>query len=302
MSMTNQTPQNLTFNDFSPRTDKTMDDWHQTEREVAGHYTHGQLAESLWRALADALADPDNLRPEDLTAVEEFHIGGRAATVALAELLDLPSAARVLDVGSGIGGTARYLALERGWSVDGIDLTQEYCDVANELSARLGIADQTRFVQGSALDLPFEADTFDAATMLHVGMNIEDKRTLFEQVRRVLRPGGRFAIYDVMDGGGGPPLFPVPWARSAETSFLVEPEAAITWLEEVGFDVVLQKDCREMGVAFFEKMAALQAAGNAPKVGLPVLMGKGGPERLGNVKTSLLEGRISPWQIIARKQ
>ena len=145
------------------------------EQSVSQHYTHGSLEAALLDALKRAGKDLDALTYADLAVVDEFHIGGRPATRALGEQIDLPAGARVLDIGCGIGGPARFFAAERGWQVEGIDLTAEYVEVAKALSRRVGMADAVSFRQASATALPFADASFDGAYMLHVGMNIADK-------------------------------------------------------------------------------------------------------------------------------
>ncbi len=273
----------------------------ESEHAVAAHYTHGRLLGDLLDALRGAGVDVERLQAEDLVAVEEFHIGGRQATAHLAGVMGVVADSTVLDVGSGIGGAARYLALEHGCQVVGIDLTEEFCTVAEDLSARLGLAERTRFVHGSALDLPFDDASFDDATMLHVGMNIEDKARLFEEVARVLRSSGRFAVYDILAGGGGAPHFPVPWAEDASTSFLVTADELCALMEGSGFEIVAREDRSDAGRAFFRELAAARDAGTAPAVAIPILMGESGPEKLGNAVRSLEEGRIGPWITVGRK-
>ena len=184
------------------------------EREVEDHYSHGTLIETIEAALSASGIDRDALTVGDLAPVDEFHIGGRAATVDLAEQLALAPSDRVLDVGSGLGGAARFFADEVGCAVAGVDLTAEYVVAARSLSGRVGLGERNTFEQASALAMPFDDASFDAAYMLHVGMNIEAKSELFTEIARVLVPGGLLGIYDVMRTGDGELVYPVPWARN----------------------------------------------------------------------------------------
>ena len=159
-----------------------------TEQQVATHYTHGSLQQAILDALKQMGKDPERFTAMDLSTGDEFHLGWLPATAALAKDLGLAPGMHVLDVGCGIGGPARYFAEAHKCRVTGIDLTEEFVQVAAELTRRCGLADLVTFRQGSALDLPFDAGTFDAATLIHVGMNIADKARLFEEVRRVLKP------------------------------------------------------------------------------------------------------------------
>ena len=111
-----------------------------------------------------------------------------------------------------------------GCSVVGIDVTPDFVNVANALTARVGLAEKVTFQEASALDLPFEDASFDAAVLLHVGMNIADKGRLFSEVRRVLRPGSRFGVYEVMRLQAGEIPMPMPWAETGDVSFVETPE------------------------------------------------------------------------------
>ena len=168
------------------------------ETEVASHYTHADLTATVLAALRGAGRDLDALTTADLAPVDEFHLGWHPQTVDFAARLAFPPGTRLLDIGAGVGGPARTFAEAHGCDVTGIDLTPAFVAAATELSARTGLAARTRFVAGSALDLPFEDASFDAATLIHVGMNIADKPRLFAEARRVLRPGATFALYEVM--------------------------------------------------------------------------------------------------------
>src|SRR4051794_24464377 len=195
------------------------------EQSVSQHYGHGDLEAALLAALQRAGKNIDALGYADLALVDEFHIGGRPATRELGAQIDLPAGARVLDIGCGIGGPARCFAAERGWRVEGIDLTAEFVAVAQALSRRGGMADKVSFRQASATDLPFAHASFDGAYMIHVGMNIADKKAVFTEVRRVLKPGGVFAIYDAMRQSDGAFAYPVPWSSEPATNHVATPDA-----------------------------------------------------------------------------
>ena len=191
---------------------------------VDAHYGMTELGASILSALADDGKDVDHLTVHDLAPVDEFHIRGRESTLELAGIAGLAPGMSVLDVGSGIGGSARHLASAHDCNVTGIDATKEYCDVATMLSGRVGLAHRTTFTHGSALDLPYSDASFDLAWTEHVQMNIEDKETFYGEIARVLAPGGRFAFHDILSGPGGEPHYPVPWAGDPSISFLIGPE------------------------------------------------------------------------------
>jgi len=272
------------------------------EAVVAGHYGIAGLGERILAALAASGLDPAALKPADLAPVDEFHMGGRAATAHVIDLMDLAPGAQVLDVGSGLGGVARYLAAERGARVTGIDLTPEYVDIARMLSERTGLAERVEFVVGSALDLPWPAAHFDAAVTFHVAMNIADRPRLYAEVARVVRPGGLFAIYDVLKGPTAGEEFPVPWAETAATSFLVTPAELRDLLAQAGFEIVHEEDRREIALAHHRsRLAELKAAGGPPPLGLHLLQGETAGTKSRNMLRMLEVSQITLGAIIARR-
>lgn len=272
-----------------------------TEQQVAKHYTHGALESVILDALKAAGSDIDNLTPGDLAGVDEFHLGWRAATMEIAADLHLSRATHVLDIGSGIGGPARYFAEAHGARVTGVDLTQEFVAVANALTARCRLSDLAAFQQASALALPFAENTFDAATLIHVGMNIEDKAKLFSEVHRVLRPHARFAVYDVMRTNSGEIPYPMPWAATPRMSFVGTPADYRQLLTDAGFKIEGEVSRRDLALSLFQEMRRKIAEHGLPKLGLHVLMGEAAKERMGNVAATLERGIIAPIEMIAAK-
>jgi SAM-dependent methyltransferase len=272
-----------------------------SEQSVAQHYSHGALEEQILGALSKLGVDPEQLQPDQLAPVDEFHIGGRAATVELVDQLDLHPGLRVLDVGSGLGGTARYLAHHHGVTVTGIDLTEEYVQVARSLTRRAGLAEQVTFHQGSATTLPFGDHSFDRACMLHVGMNIADKQAVFAEVRRVLTDEGTFGVYDVMRTGTAEPTYPVPWASTPATSFLAEPARYRELLSEAGLSVALERDRSEFGVTFFHRLRAVIAESGPPALGLHIVMGQDAATKVANMIDNLERGLIAPVEMICQR-
>jgi len=270
------------------------------EQAIAQHYTHGSLEAALLDGLRQSGKNPDRIDPDDLAPADEFHIGGRQATVEFADQLGLRPGMELLDIGSGLGGPARYFAHHRQCRVTGIDLTGEYVRVAGALSKRAGLTDGLKFVQGSALSLPFPGGSFDGAYMLHVGMNIEDKATLFGQVRRVLRPGGVFGVYDVMRIGTGELAFPVPWARTAESSFVAAADDYRRLLRDAGFAVQKERERHAFAIEFFKKMQARVAESGLPPLGLHIVMGADFPHKIRNLVANLEAGRLAPIEMICR--
>jgi ubiquinone/menaquinone biosynthesis C-methylase UbiE len=271
-----------------------------SEGKVAGHYTRGRLEETILQALARAGSDPDQLRAMDLATVDEFHVGGLEATKELGAQMELQPGLRVLDVGSGIGGPARYFAAEHQCKVTGIDLTEEFVQVARALTRRTKLDHLVEFVQASAQHLGFQAGTFDRAYMIHVGMNIADKAGVFREVRRVLKHGGMFAIFDILRAGDGEIVYPVPWALSEETSFVAHVKSYRDTLEGVGFRVERERDRRAFAIEFTERAIERAAQSGQPTLSLHLLMGELAPVMIKNVLTMMKQGVLGPVELYAR--
>jgi SAM-dependent methyltransferase len=271
-----------------------------TEDQVASHYTHGSLERVILEALAASGRDIDHLRPVDMSGADEFHLGWHEATMELARDMALRENMHVLDIGSGLGGPARAFATACRCRVDGIDLTPEFVEVANALTHRCGLADRATFQQASALALPFDADSFDAATMIHVGMNIGDKRKLFAEVRRVLRRGGRFGVYDVMRVRNGELHFPMPWAVTDETSFVEPPDTYRRLANEAGFVVEAEHDRSSLALRLGREMRERAEKAWPPPIGPNVIMGPSGRERIRNVMAAVQCGLLAPIAVICR--
>jgi ubiquinone/menaquinone biosynthesis C-methylase UbiE len=270
-----------------------------TEAKVAGHYTRGRLEDAILQAVAKAGKDPARLTAADLAPVDEFHVGGIEATKELAAQMDLSPGLRLLDVGCGIGGPARYFAAEHGCKVTGIDLTDEFVQVAKSLTRRIKLDHLAEFHHGSALALPFGPAAFDRAYMIHVGMNIADKAALCREVRRVLKPGGLFAIFDIMRAAGGPLRFPVPWALTEDTSFVEPVHAYRDALEAAGFRVTHQRGRRAFAVEFILQNMQRMAQHGPPALGVHLLMGQMAKPMLDNVLAMMEQGILEPVELCA---
>lgn len=270
------------------------------EQQVAKHYTHGSLQQAIFDALKQMGKDPARFSAMDLSTGDELHLGWLPATAALAKEIGLAPGMHMLDVGSGIGGPARYFAEAHKCRVTGIDLTEEFVEAAAELTRRCGLTDLVAFRQASALDLPFGAGTFDAATLIHVGMNIADKARLFDNVRRVLKPGALFGVYEVMRAAEGDLPYPMPWAQTSETSFVETPETYRRLLSAAGFKIESEKNRRAFVLDLAREMREKAEKHGMPPLSPQVLMGPAFRERIGNVMATLERGTIAPVQIIAR--
>jgi len=267
------------------------------EQQVATYYTREKLEDQIVGMLRRAGKDLDHLSPEDIAAIDEFHLGGREATQALAGFMPLRPGMHLLDVGCGIGGPARYFA-GRGCQVTGIDLTEEFVRVAQSLTRLVKLDQKAEFRQASALKLPFDAGTFDGAYTIHVCMNIADKNSVFREVKRVLKPGACFAVYDIMRSSDGTLGYPVPWARTSETSFVATVDEYRQGLEAAGFRIEHYRDRRQFAVDFMQRMLA-QSASGPPVLGVHVLMGEQAPLMLKNVNMAIASGALTPVELVA---
>jgi MPBQ/MSBQ methyltransferase len=274
------------------------------EPGIARHYDISGLEQRILAALADTGVEIAHLRAGDLEAVDEFHIGGVAATRELIDRMNLKPGVKLLDIGSGIGGPARFVANNADADVTGIDLTQSYVDIATSLSKRTGLADKTRFVQGSALDMPFADASFDAAMILHVGMNLPDKPKLMSEAARVLRSGGVFAVYDVMRLKDGALTYPLPWASDETMSFVATPDDYRSAAVAAGFSVTAERPRGAFAVEFFAtiraRMAAAQAEGRKPPPGVGLIMGEDARTKFANITAALEGGILAPVELLLR--
>ena len=249
-------------------------------------YATGLTRSNIEQALAEAGKQTDALQPSDLAMLEDFHTLGRFATTALIDLAQISASDRVLDAGTGIGGTARLIAADRGARVTAVDLTPEYCEVAKWLNDAVGLGDMIEVHTADVTELPFDAASFDLVLSQHVQMNIADKRRLYAEARRVLVPGGRLALWDVTAGSGGPPHFPVPWASSPEQSHLVTPERLAELLRVAGFATAHWSDLTEPA----ENAMRQFLAGEQARLGLHVFV-PDFPAKGANLVRNLAEDR-----------
>ncbi len=266
----------------------------QNEQMIISHYGQDNLKTRVLDALRAAGKDVEHLQREDLEPLDQFHIGGKWATLQLLQKAPLEAGMKVLDVGGGIGGTARLLAEKQGCFVTVLDLTEEYCQTGEMLTQQTGLSDRVTFRHGSALDMPFPNASFDAIWTQHSSMNIEDKGRLYREISRVLRPGRRLALYEVMEGLDGPVYFPVPWADDARISFLRQPEDVREMIIDAGLREVSWVDMTGVMLTRLQEGATRQDGVSrvTPVPGLQLLLGKDFPEMARNVLRNLKEGRI----------
>ena len=268
---------------------------------VIRHYARDAIADRILAALR-AEAGPDvAITPEALAPLDHFHGRGVRATEDLLALLDPRPGERVLDIGCGIGGPARWIAARAGCHVTGVDLTPAFCAAAEALTAAAGLADRVRILTGSATDLKLPESAFDRAYSQNVVMNIADKPRFYAEARRVLRPGGVLALSNLAAGPAGPPRYPLPWAADPATSFLSTPEATRAELAAAGFEILAFHDMSPAIHAFNTEMRARAKAGDPPRLGMAVLVGEAMAERQRNSARGIAEGSLIALEILARR-
>jgi ubiquinone/menaquinone biosynthesis C-methylase UbiE len=269
--------------------------------QIAEHYANDGIAERVLAAIRTTLPAGAPITVDALSAADQLHGRGLEATKELAALLAPKPGERVLDIGSGVGGSARWIAAKFGCHVTGIDLTAAFCRAAEALNAATGLSDKVTIVEGSALALPFPDQSFDGAYSHNVIMNIADKLGFYREARRVLKPGGALVIMALTAGPTGRVHYPTPWATSAETSFLVPLEEMRRDIEAEGFEIVELVDTSDRIRGARQAYAQRLAAGTAPPLGPHLVMGPRMKEFQLNVIQSEQEGSVRSMAALLRR-
>ncbi len=263
--------------------------------QIQTQYSTGVSRQAIEQALVAAGKDLDQLRPEDLALLEDFHTMGRIATAQLADLAEITPGDEVLDAGTGIGGTARYLARRSRCHVVAVDLTEEYCQTARWLNQLAGLDDLITVRQADVTDLPFQDATFTVMFSQHVQMNVADKALLYAEARRVLADGGRLAVWDILAGESGEPDFPVPWADRPEYSHLTTPDSLRTAIATSGFEIEQWNDLTGQAAATMQALLALPPSPIGLQAFVPNFESKAS-----NLTAALADGRLRAVQGLAR--
>lgn len=271
--------------------------------DIASHYSRGTLMERLRAALAAEDIDPDRPTIESLGAFDHFHGRGVEATEELANLLSISAQDHILDIGSGIGGPARYLARRFGCRITGIDLTPEFCEVARLLTRATGLDDRVAFDQGDALRMQFADQSFDGAYSMNVSMNIADKPALYREIHRVLRGGAWLVLSEIARGSGSEPDYPTPWVKTRETSFLSTPAQTHQALEATGFEIIRLRETIREALDFNVRSRAMVERGEKPPHrAVWLIHGDLSAEMAANTGRGLAEARLLPIEIMCRKR
>ena len=263
--------------------------------QIDRQYATGLSRPNIEQALIAAGMDLDHVQPADLGMLEDFHTLGRIATNQLADVAEITDRDEVLDAGCGIGGTSRFLADRYGCNVAAIDLTEEYCETARWLNQLVGLDERISVRQGDVTDLPFDDAGFSVVVSQHVQMNVNDKRRLYQEARRVLVTGGRLAIWDVTDGKPGQLDYPLPWADRPELSSLASADQLRAVIAAAGFTVVHWNDLTEPAALFMENFLS----GSPGPLGLHTFIDNFA-EKADNLTRGLSSGRLRVIQGIAQ--
>ncbi len=233
-------------------------------------YNETDLVATIDRLYEEA-GPPAGWSPMALGALDQFHAGGYEAVDRLVATLDIRPGDQVLDVGSGLGGPARYLAASTECRVVGVDITEAYIDAARRLTARCGLDDRVRFEYIDIADLPVDPP-FEAAMTMHVQMNVANKAEWFEQIADHVVAGGRLAVWEVCRTGDAQPLWPMPWSIDGSDSHLTTPDGLLDAIGAGGFKVAEWIDESAWVGSWFES----RFAGGPPRVpSLPMLLDDG---------------------------
>lgn len=271
------------------------------EDALTKHYSREDLITVIKKAIQAIGKTPATVSVDDLSSMDEFHVGGRDATKMLMDSLELKVHHHLLDVGCGLGGPARFIADKYGSSITGIDLTPEFVDVGNKINCWFGLENQVNLREGNIMNLSALADQFDGAYMIHVGMNVEDKISLFKEIAKSIKRDGFFVVFDLMQIDSGGLTFPVPWSATQATSFLVSSGAYQYALEHSGFKIELVRNHHAFAIDFYQRVQEQNRTQGLSPMGLHLLMGDDTKTRLTNAYSAILDGVIAPIQIVARK-
>ena len=270
-------------------------------KHIHSYYSPNDLYNKIIKGLDELGKDLSKVTLDDLQPVDEFHIRGDTATKELIALSNFTPDMHIIDVGCGIGGSTRRLSHETGCRVTGIDLSDEYIDVAERLTQLLNMQERVKFQAASALALPFEDNSFDGAWSIQMNMNVEDKLGWLKEMYRVLKPGGSAILYEVCGNKNTPVYFPVPWAQDSSMSFLVPPEPYRDIITSAGFDIKVWNDKTDLAQKAFSKMAEPRGAPTLPELGVHLLVGNDIKTKAYNLHRNLDDERVSLIETVAVK-
>ena len=268
---------------------------------IADHWATDDVYAVIVSALETSSKPLDSLTVQDLAPVDHFHARGFPATVELGDRLPVKAGDHILDIGSGLGGPARYFAQRFGCTVNGIDVTEPFVEAARKLTALLDLNDKVSFEHGDAHHLPYPDGVFDGAYTQHVTMNIADRPQFFAEAWRVLKPGALFALTEHGLGVTGDPHHPVPWSDDGSGEWLATPAKTRALITAAGFVDIEIEDTGPKYLEAYRTVMALAERGELPPFGMHLLMGETAPQKIQNAARNIEEGRTHPVQVLCRK-
>ena len=271
------------------------------ESDVASHYGNAGIAERILAALRAVNGADAPVTVEALSVIDHFHGRGIVATQELIAVLQPLPGEHLLDIGSGIGGPARWIAAHCDVHVTGVDLTAEFCAAAAALNLATGLDNRVTIKNGSALALPVPDNSFDRAYSQNVIMNIADKRGFYREAFRALRPGGVLALSNLCAGDGAALIYPVPWAESAATSFLATPEEMEADLHATGFEIVSFRNTTAGVEAATRRNRERLESGGLTTLGTHLILGERLRQMQINSSLNLEHGRVATVEALVRK-
>jgi len=271
------------------------------ETDVASHYGRAGIADRILAALRTANGADAPITVDALSALDHFHGRGIVATQELAAVLKPEPGEHLLDIGSGIGGPARWFAEKCGVRVTGVDLTPEFCAAARALNIATGLDNRITIKNGSALALPVPDNEFDRAYSQNVIMNIADKPQFYREAFRALKPGGVLALSNLCAGTGEALIYPVPWADTAETSFLATPQEMEADLRAAGFEIVSFRNTTAEVEAATRRNRERLESGPLPALGTHLILGAQLRQMQINSSLNLEQGKVATVEALVRK-
>ncbi len=274
---------------------------HLFKSQIENQYSNNDLFEEICSRLEQKGIDLNNVNRKDISGVDEFHVRGAEVSNELVNEIYLRNM-KVLDVGCGLGGSARMLADRFNCKVTGIDICEEYIRTALKLSKLVGLSDRTEFFHADALDLPFENSSFDVVWTQHVQMNIEDKEKFYSEINRVLKDEGALVYYDIFKKGEEDLTYPVPWANKASISFLKTFLLMDALLTRLDFAKLHTSDQTPKAKQFLRKVIEKTKKNGLAVLGLNLLMGRATMKKLGNTLKGIEENKIELQSGIYKKK
>ena len=272
-----------------------------SKSDIENFWTRGDVFSRVHQAMSETGLINKKLEIEELFPIDQYHARGIAATVDLGKRMPISKNQKIIDIGCGLGGPARYYAKEFKCFITGIDITPSFIEIGNEFNKLTSMSDNIQLLVGNGEILDFTNETFDGAYSQHVTMNISDRKKFFSEAFRVLKKDSFFAFTEHGLGPEGNPIFPLPWADSSEMSFLLPPKTTISILKDTGFSDIKIIETADKYISGYKKLIGLKSENKKPVLGIHVIGGDSMNERSTNSMQSIKENRTLPFEIVCKK-